>query len=91
MRFYRIEKNGEIVGYSKTNISSTDECFVEITEVEYNSAIEELRAQNEAEAETAEQSKDERIAELEAEKAELEAENAALLYQVLTGEELADV
>ena len=84
MRFYRIEKNGEIVGYSKTNISSTDECFVEITEVEYNSAIEELRAQNEAEAETAEQSKDERIA-------ELEAENAALLYQVLTGEELADV
>ena len=84
MRFYRIEKNGEIVGYSKTNISSTDEGFVEITEVEYNSAIEELRAQNEAEAETAEQSKDERIA-------ELEAENAALLYQVLTGEELADV
>ncbi len=84
MRFYRIEKNGEIVGYSKTNISSTDEGFVEITEVEYNSAIEELRAQSEAEAETAEQSKDERIA-------ELEAENAALLYQVLTGEELTDV
>ena len=94
MRFYRIEKNGEIVGYSKTNISSTDECFVEITEVEYNSAIEELRAQNEAEAEAiaaAEQSKDERIAELEAENSKLEAENAALLYQVLTGEELADV
>ena len=56
----------------------------EITEEEYISKIEEFRAKADAEMFAAEQSKDERIS-------ELEEENAALLYQVLTGEELTDV
>lgn len=56
----------------------------EITETEYNMKVDEFKAIAEAELQTAEKSKDERIA-------ELEKENASLLYQVLTGEELTDV
>ena len=57
---------------------------VPITEEEYNEAIAELEAEAEAEAE--------RIAAEECSYIEaLEAENAALLFQILTGEEYADV
>lgn len=55
----------------------------EITEEEYNAVVEEFRAKAEAETEVSEQSKDARIA-------ALEKENAGLLYQLLTGEELID-
>ena len=85
VRYYKIINNGEITGYSETEADKSD-CldYVEIGEEEYHTAIRELREKAEAEAAEAEQRKDERIA-------ELEAENAALLYQVLTGEELTDV
>ncbi len=80
MKYYKQIENNIITGY----ISSEEECkskfLFEITEDEYEAAISELIVQEEV----IEQSKDERIA-------ELEKENAALLYQVLTGEELTDV
>lgn len=80
MKYYKQIENNIITGY----ISCEEECkskfLFEITEEEYETAISELVVQEEV----IEQSKDERIA-------ELEAENAALLYQVLTGEELTDV
>ena len=94
MYYYKIIENEKLVSLEKRSSPSTDDAMIAITEEEYNETLAELNAQYEAESEAiaaAEQSKDERIAELEAEKAELEAENAALLYQVLTGEELADV
>lgn len=84
MKFYRVEKNGETVGYAKTNTPSTEEGFIELTEAEYESAMAEIKAMVEAEAEAIEKDKDERIA-------ELEKENASLLFQLLTGEEYTDV
>lgn len=85
MRYYQVMNNGEITGYSQTEIDKSG-CpdYQEISEAAYDEAIESLRERVKAEQSAAEQSKDERIA-------ALEAENAALLYQVLTGEELTDV
>ena len=84
MKYYKQIENEIITAY----ISSVDECeneiLVEITQEEYSSAIEEMRAKNLSDEEASEQSKDELIA-------ELEKENAALLYQVLTGEVYSDV
>lgn len=84
MHYYKETENESIVGYFSNTISVNDARFEEITKEEYDNAMEEMKAKAELEIELAEQSKDERIA-------ELEAENAALLYQVLTGEELTDV
>ena len=84
MYFYRNESNGVIVAWQSSDVPLHDDCLIEISEEEYTTAIEELQRRVESEAAEAEQSKDERIA-------ELEAENAALIYQVLTGEELTDV
>ena len=56
----------------------------EITEEDYNKKVEEFIAIAEMELQELEKTKDDRIA-------QLEAENAALLYQVLTGEEFTDV
>ena len=84
MYFYRNEKDGVIVAWQSSNVPMHDDCLIEISEEEYKTAIEELQRRLESEETEAEQTKDERIA-------ELEAENAALLYQVLTGEELTDV
>ena len=61
--------------------------FQEISKDEYDAGIARLKELATKEEETiaaAEQSKDEKIA-------ELEQENAALLYQLLTGEEYTDV
>lgn len=84
MKYYKQIENEIITAY----ISSEDECeneiLVEITQEEYSSAIEAMRAKNLSDEEASEQSKDELIA-------ELEKENAALLYQVLTGEVYSDV
>ena len=84
MKYYKQIENEIITAY----ISSVDECeneiLVEITQEEYSSAIEEMRAKNLSDEEASEQSKDELIA-------ELEKQNAALLYQVLTGEVYSDV
>lgn len=84
MHYYKETENESIVGYFSNTISVNDARFEEITKEEYDNAMEEMKAKAELEIELAEQSKDARIA-------ELEAENAALLYQVLTGEELTDV
>lgn len=58
--------------------------LTEITAAEYNAGVAALQALAEEEDAAAEQSKDEQIA-------ALEQENAALLYQLLTGEEYTDV
>ncbi len=87
MFYYKIEENGEVVSVEARSSKSTDTSMAEITEDEYLALSEEIKSQYEDSIQEIigeEQSKDERIA-------ELEAENAALLYQVLTGEELTDV
>lgn len=91
MYYYKIEKNGVIDSFESRTTVSSDDSMTEITKDEYdelldefNKKLQELSEQIAAEGSQIEQSKDERIA-------ALEAENAALLYQVLTGEELTDV
>lgn len=91
MYYYKIEKNGVIDSFESRTTVSSDDSMTEITKDEYdelldefNKKLQELSEQISAEESQIEQSKDERIA-------ALEAENAALLYQVLTGEELTDV
>ncbi len=91
MYYYKIEKNGVIDSFESRTTVSSDDSMTEITKDEYdelldefNKKLQELSEQISAEESQIEQSKDERIA-------TLEAENAALLYQVLTGEELTDV
>ena len=91
MYYYKIEKNGVIDSFESRTTVSSDDSMTEITKDEYdelldefNKKLQELSEQIAAEESQIEQSKDERIA-------ALEAENAALLYQVLTGAELTDV
>ncbi len=93
MKYYKRD-NGEIYEKRETEIPTTENCE-EISKEEYDTAIAEIneRIQSEIENSTIETdiSKDEYILELETKNAELEAENAALLYQILTGEELDNV
>ena len=84
MYCYKEMKDNRIVSYQRHRVPIELENFIEITESEYKLILRELEEKNQKESEMIEQSKDERIA-------ELEAENAALLYQVLTGEEFTDV
>lgn len=84
MHFYRLEENNSVVAWMGSNDEIIDDNLKEVSQEEYENSVQELRNQVKAEDAQNEQSKDERIA-------ELEAENAALLYQVLTGEELTDV
>lgn len=85
MRYYKIVTNDKIAGYSKT-MHDKSNCseYTEITQNEYDTEMERMKAENEALAMAAEQEKDNRIS-------ELEKENAALLFQILTGEEYTDV
>ena len=83
MHYYKFTDIDGNTTYQAHNDTVIREEMTEITEEEYNSVIAELQAKAEAETEDSEQSKDERIA-------ALEKENAALLYQLLTGEELTD-
>lgn len=85
--YYKEIKNGEIWSYQAWEYPVTINNLVEISEAEYNSAIEQLRAKAEEEYRLAEESilaEQERIE-------NLEKENAALLFQLLTGEEYTDV
>lgn len=84
MKFYKIMKDSEIVSLEARPMASTDSNMIELSEEEYVSLSLEFSKKAEAEAQAAEQAQEDYIA-------ELEAENAALLYQVLTGEELTDV
>lgn len=83
MYYYKFtDKDGNVTYQAHNDEVSRDE-MTEITEAEYNRILEELRMTAENEIQKEEQSKDEYI------KA-LETENAALLFRILTGEELSD-
>lgn len=84
MYYYKVVVDGQVINYQVTNTPLTDDLLVEMTEAEYNADVAALLALAEEEDAAAEQTKDEQIA-------ELEQENAALLYQLLTGEEYTDV
>lgn len=87
LHFYKQEIGGVVVAWITGTKDICDNSLTEVSQEEYTAAIEELNLKFQQETETAaaeEKSKDERIA-------ELEEENAALLYQILTGEELSDV
>ena len=83
MFYYKfIDKDGNVT-YQAHNKAVKREEMLEITETEYNTVAEELRKKAESEMQKEELSKDAYIK-------ELENENAALLYRILTGEELTD-
>ena len=86
MRFYKKFVQDSFV-YSSREDDVSDSDAIEITQEEYDAALTELEAKRQLEQEQArenEQTQEEYIA-------ELEAENAALLYQILTGEEYSNV
>ena len=83
MFYYKfIDKDGNVT-YQAHNKAVEREEMLEITETEYNTVAEELRKKAESEMQKEDLSKDAYIR-------ELENENAALLYRILTGEELTD-
>lgn len=87
MYYYKIMKNGAVESLQNSPALVPDsEEVIRISEEEYLQLTEEWKqaVQSLEEQETDGQSKDEKIA-------ALEAENAALLYQLLTGEEFTDV
>ena len=84
MKYYKFTDNNGNVTYQSHTKEVNHPKMQEITEAEYIAFLEESKTKAETEVETGEQSKDERIV-------ELEAENAALLYQILTGDELNNV
>ena len=74
--------------HSGSNHAETTDSLFSITEDEYENLSEILREKGRRELQTEiENSKSEEIRYTE----QLEKENASLLYQILTGEELADV
>lgn len=84
MFYYKVVVEGQIVNYQETDEPLNDDLLVEMTETEYNKEVSALLALVAEQDAAAEQSKDEQIA-------ALEQENAALLFQILTGEEYANV
>lgn len=84
MFYYKVVVEGQIVNYQATDEPLNDDLLVEMTETEYNKEVSALLALAADQDAAAEQSKDEQIA-------ALEQENAALLFQILTGEEYANV
>ena len=84
MFFYKVTHDGVIVALQTSDKEIIDDNLVIISEEEYAALMTDIQKQTESENTKTEQTKDERIA-------ALEAENAALLYQVLTGEVLQDV
>ena len=71
-------------GISAIPVYETNNNCIPITEEEYNTAMAELEAKAQQEQEEAQQAEQTYIE-------QLEAENASLLYQLLTGEEYTDV
>lgn len=83
--YYKVVENGELVNLQKTDFPCiVDDILQEITEEEYVEISNRIAAEAEAEYVQEEKTKDDRIA-------ELEQENAALLFQVLTGEDYESV
>ena len=89
MFFYKEIKNGELMAVHSCNIPlETAEGLDCITEEEYENLSEILREKGRKELQAEiEKSKSEESRYIE----QLEKENASLLYQILTGEELSDV
>ena len=83
---YYFKTKEEIVRYgiSPNLIYENDPQCIPITEAEYNAAIAEIEAKAQAEYEAEQQAEQTYIE-------QLEAENAALLFQILTGEVFTDV
>lgn len=77
MYYYKEIQNEELISLQSFNYEVEMPNFIEITKNEYDSLIEEIRANIPIEE------NDEKIPTYE----ELEEENARLLYQLLTGEE----
>lgn len=87
MYFYKETLDDNSVRYCETTMHRTESNFEEIAPEEYTRILNEMFAQAE------EQSNAEQQAQAEAEQSyieQLEAENAALFYQILTGEEYDD-
>lgn len=82
--FFKTKEDIVRYGQSPNRIYENDPQCIPISEEEYNAAIAELKAKAQAEYETEQQAEQSYIQ-------QLEAENAALLYQVLTGEVFTDV
>ena len=77
MHYYKEIQNEELISLQSFNYEVEIPNFIEITKNEYDSLIEEIRANIPIEE------NDENLPTYE----ELEEENARLLYQLLTGEE----
>ena len=77
--------------YEERYTASTDETMIEISQEEYETETAKQWEEYIASLPTEEISSEPTYDELLAENAELEKENAALLFQMLTGEELTDV
>lgn len=93
MYYYKTVENNQIISIETRRHKVTAATMIEITSDEYQQLLSEMIGKFEkstSELIHEEQAKAERIAALEAENSKLEAENAGLLYQVLTGEELSN-
>lgn len=81
--FFKTREDIVRYGQSPNRIYENDPQCIPISEEEYNTAITELKAKAQAEYEAEQQAEQSYIE-------QLESENAALLYQILTGEEYDD-
>lgn len=87
MYYYKkLNQSGELESLQScaSDLSNCDSELIPISKEEFDEITAEIDARVEAEKEAAAQAQRDYVA-------ELEAENAALLYQLLTGEEFADV
>ena len=89
MYYYKEIKDGTILSLQTCNKQLvTSDTFISITKEEYEEISAQLKAKGEQELrKEIEKEKTEEMRYIE----QLEAENASLLYQILTGEELDDV
>lgn len=88
MFFYKETIEDGSVRYCETSMERTDHNFEEISQEEYTQALNEMyvytEEHNRIESEKAAETEKTYVG-------QLEAENAALLFQMLTGEEFSDV
>lgn len=77
--------------YEERNVASSDSAMIEISQEEYETETAKQWEEYLASLPPEEENVNPSYEELLMENQELEKENASLLYQILTGEELADV
>lgn len=91
-KYYKVvSENGEIINYQVTKFPCESEFLIEITEEEYNAAIEVLNNIEVEKQKQEKEKKDQEIKELQEKNTELEQENAGLLFQILTGEDYESI